>query len=163
MVDLSDYYTAQGDFWKGWTLKADEIDKRFDRGEDISKYLDTSKAKKDPERENRIMMEIIVDAYGPEEQAMGWYYYLEDKLGFPFTAICIAERATSPLLKGDEVEIVGMAGESECDHEMFVEIPWERRRLAIPLSQVEPIGEAEEDTREAVADWHYWVRQGYIL
>jgi hypothetical protein len=26
----------------------------------------------DPEREDRIQMEIIVDAYGPEEQAMGW-------------------------------------------------------------------------------------------
>ena len=25
-------------------------------------------------------MEIIVDAYGPEEQALGWYYYLDDKL-----------------------------------------------------------------------------------
>jgi len=29
------------------------------------------KAEIDPEREERIMMEIIVDAYGPEEQAMG--------------------------------------------------------------------------------------------
>jgi hypothetical protein len=31
----------------------------------------------DPEREHRIAEEIIVDAYGPEEQALGWYYYLE--------------------------------------------------------------------------------------
>jgi hypothetical protein len=30
---------------------------------------------RDQEREQRITMEIIVDAYGPEEQAMGWYYY----------------------------------------------------------------------------------------
>ena len=29
------------------------------------------------DREERIEMEIIVDAYGPEEQAMGWYYYLD--------------------------------------------------------------------------------------
>ncbi len=27
---------------------------------------------KDDEREERIHMEIIVDAYGPEEQALGW-------------------------------------------------------------------------------------------
>jgi hypothetical protein len=27
---------------------------------------------RDEEREQRITMEIIVDAYGPEEQAMGW-------------------------------------------------------------------------------------------
>ena len=31
---------------------------------------------KDEEREERIHMEIIVDAYGPEERAMGWYNYL---------------------------------------------------------------------------------------
>jgi hypothetical protein len=35
-----------------------------------------AKRKRDPEREHRIRMEIIVDANGPEEQAMGWYYYL---------------------------------------------------------------------------------------
>ena len=47
--------------------------------------------------EERIAMEIIVDAYGPEEQAMGWYYYLEDKLQFPFSAVCSAKRAILPL------------------------------------------------------------------
>ena len=30
-------------------------------------------AERDEEREERISMEIVVDAYGPEEQAMGWY------------------------------------------------------------------------------------------
>jgi hypothetical protein len=33
-----------------------------------------AKAQRNPDRENRIHEEIIVDAYGPEEQAMGWYY-----------------------------------------------------------------------------------------
>jgi Calcium binding len=40
------------------------------------------------EREQRITMEIVVDAYTPEEQAMGWYYSLEDRLHFPFVARC---------------------------------------------------------------------------
>ncbi|MGD8500099.1 MAG: calcium-binding protein [Phycisphaerales bacterium] len=122
-----------------------------------------AEARKNAERENRIEMEIIVDAYGPEEQAMGWYYYLEDKLYFPFLTTCIAERAISPLRKGDEVEIVGMAPEEECQHEMFVETRWERRTLAIPLSQLKPIAEADEGTTEAIEDWHYWVGQGYML
>ena len=47
---------------------------------------------KNKAREERIHNEIIVDAYGPEEQAMGWYYCLEEKLGFPFKAKCIAKR-----------------------------------------------------------------------
>jgi hypothetical protein len=122
-----------------------------------------SKAKKNVERERRIEMEIVVDAHDVEEQAMGWYYYLEEKLQFPFTATCVTERVTSPLHKGDEVEILGMAPKEECQHEMFVMMRWERRGLAVPLSQVKPIADADEETREAVADWHYWVAQGYLL
>jgi hypothetical protein len=38
------------------------------------------KSQKDPGREDRIYNDIIVDANGPEEQAMGWYYYLDDKI-----------------------------------------------------------------------------------
>jgi hypothetical protein len=117
----------------------------------------------DPGREDRISMEIIVDAYGPEEQAMGWYCYLEDKLRFPFTAECIATRATSPLRKGDEIEILSMAPEDECEHEMFVEMRWERGTLAIPLSQIKPTHASDEDTKTAVGDWHYWVARGYEL
>jgi len=121
------------------------------------------KGKKNAEREHRIDMEIIVDACGPEEQALGWYYYLKDNLGFPFAARCIAERATSPLRKGDQLEVLSMAPEEQCEHEMFVEIPWEGRRLAVPLAQLKPAANADEDTEEAVADRHYWVGQGYIL
>ena len=58
--------------------------------------------RQDKDREERIVMEIIVDAYGPEEQAMGWYYYLEEKLQFPFTALCNAKRAISPMYVKDE-------------------------------------------------------------
>jgi hypothetical protein len=122
-----------------------------------------AKAMKNSERENRIDMEIIVDAYGPEEQAMGWYYYLEGKLHFPFLAKCTVERTISPLRKGDEVEIIRMASEEECQHEMFVEMRWDGRTLAIPLSQLKPIAETDKDTREAIEDWHYWVEHGYVL
>jgi hypothetical protein len=64
---------------------------------------------RDEEREQRITMEIVVDAYTPQEQAMGWYYSLQDRLHFPFVARCLAERSISPLQVGDEIEVVGMA------------------------------------------------------
>ena len=122
-------------------------------------------AKKKPtqnsDREERISMEIIVDAYGPEEQAMGWYYYLEDMLRFPFTAICNSKRAISPLLIKDEVEVVGMAPGEECEREMFVTIRWEKDGLAVLLSQLSPISETGTENREAIEDWHYWVQMGY--
>ena len=121
------------------------------------------KAKRNAKREERIRMDILADAHGPEEQAMGWYSYLDDELRFPFLARCISVRAISPLEKGDEIEIVGMAPESERLHEMFVSIRWGKRELAIPLAQVQPINATDAETKEAVADWHYWVDQGYEL
>jgi hypothetical protein len=117
---------------------------------------------RDEEREQRITMEIIVDAYTPEEQAMGWYYSLEDRLTVPFVARCIAERSISPLRVGDEVDVVGMAPEEECEHEMFVLIGWDRRTLAVPLSLLEGVT-VDKQTRQAIEDWQYWVAQGYEL
>ena len=117
---------------------------------------------RDEEREQRIAMEIVVDAYTPEEQAMGWYYSLEDRLHFPFAARCITQRSISPLRVGDEVEVVGMAPEEECDHEMFVLIRWERRGLAVPLAQLEGVA-VDDQTRQTIEDWHDLIVQGYGL
>ncbi len=38
------------------------------------------KPERDEDREERIEMEIVVDAHDHEERAMGWFYYLEDTL-----------------------------------------------------------------------------------
>ena len=118
--------------------------------------------KEDKKRENRITMEIIVDAYGPEEQAMGWYYYLEETLSFPFLTKCTTKRTISPLKIGDEIEVYAMAPENECENEMFVMIPWEKDGLAVPLLQRNVV-HGDDDTKEAVSDWHYWVNRGYTF
>ena len=117
---------------------------------------------KDEAREERIHMEIVVDAYGSEEQAISWYNYLDDTLQFPFSARCVVRRMTSPLEPDDKVEVVGMASDEECMHEMFVLIRWKRRQLAVPLMQLEGI-QVDEETRQAIEDWHYWVNRGYEL
>ena len=119
-----------------------------------------AKAKQDQRREQRIEQEIVVDAYDTEERAMGWYSYLEDQLHFPFPAKCSAPRAISPLRKGQEVQVVSLAPGEECEHEMFVMIPWGDGTLAVPLAQLEAI-RADKATRQAVEDWHYWVSRGY--
>jgi Calcium binding len=105
-------------------------------------------------------MEIIVDCYGEDERAMGWYCYLQDKLTFPFLARCIARRVTSPLKVGDEVEVLKMAPDEECEREMFVMVRWEREGLAVPLSQLEVI-HTDDETEEAARDWLYWTNKGY--
>lgn len=119
-----------------------------------------SKVERDEVRENRIGEEAIVDAYGPEEQAMGWYYYLDDKISSPFKAKCVEKRLISPLEVGEAVEVLEMAPASECEHQMFVMVQWQGRKLGVPLAQVSVV-KGDEATREAVEDWRYWTNRGY--
>ena len=118
------------------------------------------KVAKNASREHRIDMEIIVDAYNEDEQAMGWYYYLEETLRFPFKARSIRKRHVSPLSVGEEVEAVRMATEDECGHEMFVEVRWQDRVFSVPLSQLKAI-KTDKLTQQGIEDWHYWVDMGY--
>jgi hypothetical protein len=120
------------------------------------------KLKKDPVREERIHNEAIVDANGPEEQVMGWYYYLDDKIRFPFQAKCIASKVVSPLRKGEIGEVQGMAPEDACSADMLVLIRWQGRTMAVPLSQLIAV-DADGSTSEAIGDWHYWLAQGYCF
>ena len=121
-----------------------------------------ARARQNHDRESRIHEEIIVDAYGPEEQAMSWYYYLEDKLQFPFHAQCVASVPTSPLRKGDTVEIRKMAPEDNCASDMLVMTRWKNRNIAVPLSQLKAI-DVDESTTQAIEDWRYWIAQGYCF
>jgi hypothetical protein len=119
-----------------------------------------TRPEKDAEREERIDMEVIVDAYGPEERATGWYTYLSDNLHFPFRARCRVRRTTSPLEPGEDVKVLAMASDEESKHEMFVMVQWQRRRLAVPLMQLEGL-RVDEKVRQAMEDWQYWVERGY--
>lgn len=117
---------------------------------------------RDEAREFRIRDEAIVDAHDGEEQAIGWYYYLDDRLHFPFQAQCVAERSVSPLRQGESVAVEGLADTDACRAEMFVLIRWQERTFGVPLAQLLPV-DVDPDTAEAVADWHYWYNRGYQL
>ena len=114
-----------------------------------------SKPRKDRIREERIRNEAVVDAYGPEEQVMGWYYYLENKLRFPFQAKCIASMVVSPTQKGRGGRSPA-PGARRC--------VYQRHACADSLAGPEPGSsslsqlaavDADESTAEAIGDWHY--------
>jgi Calcium binding len=118
--------------------------------------------KRDEIREQRIAMEAVVDAYGSSERAMGWYYYLDGKMKVPFKARCRFARPISVLKVEEEVEVLGMAPEEECESEMFVWIARAGERVAVPLAQLRALSK-DQETQEAVGDWLYWVDRGYEL
>ncbi|MGB3638906.1 MAG: calcium-binding protein [Rivularia sp. (in: cyanobacteria)] len=114
----------------------------------------------DKNREKRIDMEVVVDAYNEDERAMGWYYYLEDKLQFPFKARWVNRQRP----QGKEIEVVEMSPEDECMRSMFVEVRYREGEVddifSARLEDIHPI-EVDEETAEAIVDWHYWIDMGY--
>jgi hypothetical protein len=55
-----------------------------------------------------------------------------------------------------------MAPEEECGHEMFVLTRWDRGELPVPLFQLEGLV-GDDQTRQAIGDWHYWRARGHEL
>ncbi|MES2733717.1 MAG: calcium-binding protein [Bacteroidota bacterium] len=122
-----------------------------------------AKVPRDEEREQRISDEIIVDCYNEGEAAMGWYYYLQDKMAFPFRATCVTAKKKSRLKVGEQVEILAMADEGDCEHEMWVEVKGNGEVFIVLLEQLQPLDDVDAETIEAIEDWQYWLKQGYQL
>ena len=118
------------------------------------------RAPEDPIREDRILFEIVVDAYNDTERAMGWYCYLQDRLEFPFSAKARLLRSTSPLKLGQQIQVLAMASEDDCMSEVQVLVKMGRSKLVVPLEQLD-CESKNEDTCRGVADWHYWRARGY--
>ncbi|MEH2022023.1 calcium-binding protein [Nostoc sp.] len=115
-------------------------------------------------REHRIKTEIIVDAEDKEDRAMGWYYYLEETLNFPFLAKWTKKGCKSASIEEKQVEVVGMAPDEECLKDMFVEVAYINGKdedvYSAKLSEIAAI-DADSETQEAIADWLYWIARGY--
>lgn len=114
----------------------------------------------DEEIEERIEMEIVVDAHDEEERAMGWYYYMADNLKFPFKAKCVKLIDTSPLSLDEVVEVVDTADGASCERSMFLKIKWRGKTLSVPAEQLEGIN-VDDATDRILNDWAYWIARGY--
>ncbi|MFN6566143.1 calcium-binding protein [Nostoc minutum NIES-26] len=120
---------------------------------------------RDENREHRIETEIIVDADDDkEERAMGWYYYLDDTLNVPFMATWKKKSRKTSAVEEKKVEVLGMAPDDECLKDMYVEVVYpdgtDEDVFSAKLSEIEAI-DADSETQEAIADWHYWLARGY--
>lgn len=119
-----------------------------------------SEVKQDHVRDERIYMEVVVDCYDDQERAMGWYYYLQDKINFPFKAKWVSRQKP----KGRDVTVLEMSPEDDCSHDMFVEVLYQESELedvfCARLSDIQARN-IDSTTKEAIEDWNYWVKRGY--
>ncbi len=111
--------------------------------------------KKNNEIEQRIIYDVVVDAYNEEERAMGWYYYVGEGCSFPFKAKCISKRGMSPLKVDEIIDVIDIAADEDCDHEVLVKINWKDTEFAVPLEQLEGINIEDEETQQILGDWAY--------
>ena len=112
---------------------------------------------KDSKREKRIDYEIVVDAYSEEERAMGWYYYLEDNLNFPFSAKWLDSRNPE---EGKNVNVIDLSSTDECLQDIFIEVEYDNEQYSVRLEDIKAV-DVDEATQTAIEDWKYWVERGY--
>lgn len=70
----------------------------------------------------------------------------------PLQANCLAHG------RRQVVEVVRMAPDDVCEHDMLVLVRWQDRKVAVPLAQLTAV-DPDESTGEAIGDWHYWVHR----
>ncbi len=109
------------------------------------------------EIEDRIEMEIIVDTYNEEEQAMGWYCYLNDNMTFPFKAKWVKRASSSSTPAEELVEVIEMDESDDCLSDMFVIIRRDNdEELSVRLKTLNAV-DVNAKTKQALGDWHYWI------
>lgn len=110
----------------------------------------------DPVRDERILDTVIVDCYGPDEELMGWYYYLADGLHFPFYA-----RVLLPQSIGSEaekkVQVMGVDPRSEQGEplRLYALEDVSGQMMSISLCQIVQAHTAAEYL-QILNDWLYW-------
>jgi hypothetical protein len=110
----------------------------------------------DPDREDRILNEVIVDCYDEEEEETSWFYYLNDEVSYPFSAVVRLSKKGGQT-EEKTVEVVEMDPEAENGGTLRMGItePGQKRVQYIPLSDFVK-ADTTDDNLQALNDWLYW-------
>lgn len=113
---------------------------------------------RDEAREQRIAR-LLSGAQDEYARISAWYGYLEEHVRFPFAATCRPGAAALGL--PPEVEVIDLACVDDWEEEARVTLGGDKDGVDVPLAQLTPSEGSDEQTRQAVSDWHYWVERGY--
>jgi hypothetical protein len=108
------------------------------------------------DRNNRIQNEILVDAYDDEEQAMSWFYYMQDNLDLPFKAVVrlSTKQKVVENITVDVVELDPRAEQGKALRFGIVEKGSNRIQYIYPNEIVKVI--SSEENLEIINDWLFW-------
>jgi len=105
----------------------------------------------------KIDYEIIVDSHDEYEMSMGWYYFMEESITFPFKATAQLKKRDGSIEK-KEVIIVGLSSDEESfmSNDFELEMETEQHINKISFSKLSNI-KASAETLEAFTIWNYWI------
>ncbi len=115
---------------------------------------------RDEQREQRIAR-FVAAAEDEYERISAWYGYLEEQLRLPFQATCTRQTAGLALGLREQVQVVDLADVDTWEDQVLVTLGGVRDGLDVPLAQLTPLQATDAASKQAVADWHYWVQRGY--
>lgn len=111
------------------------------------------------EKRHKIDYEIIVDCYDDHEVNMGWYYFFEKTLEFPFeAAMFIKSRDGKSKLK--KVDVLGIAtkeGDFDNLQEIALEVSPKESEIIMEagISKLKNL-KGSQANREAFEIWNFW-------
>ena len=105
----------------------------------------------------KIDYEIIVDCYDEYEVSMGWYYFMEETIEFPFRATAKLKKLNGSI-EQKEIEIIGLASDEEgfIKNDFDLEIEAGEHVGTIAYSKLSSV-KASPETMEAFTIWNHWV------
>ena len=113
------------------------------------------------EIQNIIDYEVVVDAYDDSEVYMGWYYFMSERLKFPFKAVATIKKRNGST-EESTVEVVEDATDGDrfkCQA-YYVNVDYEGVMMKVEVGDLKPIN-ASEETLKAITVWQYGKENGY--
>lgn len=107
---------------------------------------------------DKIENEIIVDCYDDQEVSMGWYYFFQDELEFPFKAE-VSLKTRNEGKKLIEIDILKMVDEEQNyeSSRLLFEVSLKETELILEIGadKLKNI-QGNRSTKEAFEIWNFW-------
>ncbi|MFK7949470.1 MAG: calcium-binding protein [Saprospiraceae bacterium] len=106
------------------------------------------------ERKDKIYSEIVVDAYDEQEINLSWYYYFEENLEFPISAVAKLKKRNGQY---ENVEVMLVEVASEADKDLRFGFVLTMKGYVFPINPKDIVSvDTTEEQQEMLNDWLFW-------
>ena len=121
---------------------------------DYEEYL--KQQKDDENRTYRIRTQVTSLGRNAEQKFSAWHLYLKNKLKFPFDGLWKHTFYSDP----EKVIVIELLDLETCQdaYDILVKVQNQGIVSEKPLFSIIEVLTADDNTKEAVEDWHFWIK-----